>query len=137
MTTPEDFVKRRLVSGPIWLNVNSQSFPGSGWLDFPVVVLGFWLTNLQPLVLGSLQECGCLFMDGPYAFDVKVVAHNEWALNFVERTANGKCSLLTVTLEASVVLSQIRTAAHAVVNLCRKRDWVDDDVIRLEKLLSE
>ena len=75
-------------------------------------------------------------MDGPYAFDVKVVAHNEWALNFVERTADNKCILLRATLDASAVLSQIRTAAHAVVNLCRKREWVDDDLIRLEELLK-
>lgn len=136
MTTPEDFVKRRLVSGPIWLNVGSETFPGTGWTDFPVVVLGFWLTNLQPIVSGSSQNCECPFMDGPYQFDVAVAGLNEWTLNLVERTAHGKTILLIARLDASVVLSQIVDAARAVVNICRDREWVDDDLIKLEGLIQ-
>lgn len=137
MITPENFVKRRLVSGPIWLIVDSVSFPGNGWPDFPVVILGFWLTNLQSVVVGSSQNCECPFMDGPFQFEVRVVGLNEWTLNLVERTANRKKFVLTATVDASVVLSQIVNAAQAVVNLCRKRDWADDDLITLEGLIPQ
>jgi len=64
---PDALVKLRLVSGPIWIKAGAESFPGTGWTDFPVVILGFWLTNIQPVAERRLKKCRLPFMDGPYS----------------------------------------------------------------------
>src|SRR4030095_5433635 len=130
-------VRRRLVSGPIWLEINGESFPGRGWEEFPVVILGFWLTNLQPVVFDKSHRCGCPFMDGPYRFDIDVVEPKQWAVTFVDREANKEKILLTAKVDSDVVLNSIVSSAEAVVSVCRRKQWFDDDLSNLEGLIRD
>src|SRR5262245_65003096 len=80
---PNELVKRRLVSGPIWLEMDGQAFPIDAWYDFPVVILGWWLSNLKPLVTNQSMSCECPFMDGHYRFDVTAFVYSIWFVMFI------------------------------------------------------
>ena len=73
-----EFEQMRLVVGPIWLELDGQTFPDDGWDDFPVVILGWWLNAVKPLIANEGTECECLFMDGRYKFKVKLQTHASW-----------------------------------------------------------
>ena len=133
----ESFAKRRLVSGPIWLEAGAESFPGRGWTDFPVVILGFWLTNLQPLLDLRAKTTQLPFMDGPYSCIVEVSSPDHWMMAFVQRNAQGAYTLFTTAIEASVVVEQVISAADAVANFCRKQQWIDNDLETLESSLRQ
>jgi hypothetical protein len=133
---PDAFEKRRLVTGPIWMEAGARSFPGAGWTDFPVVILGFWLTNIQPLVERRQKKCVLPFMDGPYSGMIEASSTDEWTLMFVERGAAQRENIvLTTKIDAGKCLEEILNAAKTVVELCKEKQWIDKDLHTLENLL--
>ena len=132
---PDAFEKRRLVSGPIWMEAGARSFPGAGWTDFPVVILGFWLTNIQPLVERRQKKCVLPFMDGPYSGRIEVSSPNEWTLMFTERSPQRENIVFTTKIDAGLCLEEFSKAAKTVVEFCKQKQWLDDDLHTLENLL--
>lgn len=136
---PEAFVKRRLVTGPIWLELDGSSFPAREWDDFPVAILGFWLTNLKPLLLTQAAECDCPFMDGPYSFYVQIQIDRKdfFSVTPVDRTADDKKFLSTTNVNAHLVVEQLLSASQIVIQTCRRNGWVADDLLTLERLVAD
>jgi len=134
---PQAFVKRRLVSGPIWLEASGKHFPSKEWDDFPVAILGSWLGNLRPLILDQLTVCECPFMDGPYEFDVQADSAHEWTVAFAEHDANKKTVLHKSKLNPKVLIGTLLSSAEAVAQFCRQAEWVDDDLLELEARISD
>ncbi|MGQ0762665.1 MAG: hypothetical protein ACT4OT_11735 [Acidobacteriota bacterium] len=134
---PEAFIKRRLVSGPIWLEGDGKHFPSKDWTDFPVAVLGFWLTNLTPLILNQQTLCECPFMDGPYEFDVRANSAQGWILSFVEHDADAKIIVHEFKVRPEVLIASVLSSAQAVARFCRQAEWVDKDLLELETRITE
>jgi hypothetical protein len=133
---PEVFVKERLVIGPIWVEMEGYSFPGTEWPDFPVAILGFWLTNIKPLMVEESTTCECPFMDGPFQFNIRVAVHDHWVVTFIERHAGKERSLTTATVNRELLVAQLLSAAKTVVDHCRREQWIDDDLLNLETRLT-
>jgi len=134
---PNELVKRRLVSGPIWLEMDGQAFPIDAWYDFPVVILGWWLSNLKPLVTNQSMSCECPFMDGPYRFDVTARKHRDWVVTFIRDELDGEKRLLEKGIDPQVLISEVISAANTVVSLCRRNGWESSDLTTLENELAE
>jgi len=133
---PDAFVKRRLVSGSIWLELDGVSFPGDEWDDFPVVTLGFWLTNIQPLLLGKSTVCECPFMDGPYQFNVEI--DNEiCSITLVDRATDEEEILVRANVDFALLVKQMLSASEIVVDTCKRNHWIDADLLNLEKLVLD
>jgi hypothetical protein len=58
------------IVGEIFVTGEEIHFPERGWNDFPVIVLGWWLTALQRPPTGLGVQI-FRFMDGPYEFVVR------------------------------------------------------------------
>ena len=54
------------VTGVIFLELHDGAFPGRGWSDFPVIILGWWADALLQLEAPTRREVQWLFMDGPH-----------------------------------------------------------------------
>jgi hypothetical protein len=135
--TSEAFVRRRLVSGPIWLELDGLSFPAHEWDDFPVVILGFWLTNIQPFLLGQSSVCECPFMDGPYQFNVQAYRKDCVSVTLVERGGEEEKALVTAKVNSVLLVEQMLSAGEIVVHACKRNHWIDDDLLNLEKLIVD
>jgi len=46
--------------------LHEGAFPGRGWSDFPVIILGWWADALFQLEGPTRREVQWLFMDGPH-----------------------------------------------------------------------
>ena len=134
---PGELVKRRLVSGPIWLEMCGQAFPIDAWYDFPVVILGWWLSNLKPLVTKQSASCECPFMDGPYRFDITARKREDWAVTFIRDELDGEKRLLEEAVDPQTLISEVLSAANLVIELCRQKEWISDDLVTLEKEVEE
>jgi hypothetical protein len=130
-------VKRRLVSGPIWLEMDGQAFPIEVWYDFPVVILGWWLSNLKPLVTNQSMSCECPFMDGDYRFNVTVQKRGDWAVTFMRDELDGEKRLLEKKVDPQALIYEVVSAANTVVSLCRRNGWESSDLTILENELAE
>jgi hypothetical protein len=133
----DQLVKSRLVFGPIWLEVDSVDFPGVGWTDFPVAVLGFWLANIQPMLLGRAESCECPFMDGPYVFGLEASSRSEWKLSLFEDSAAKGDPVGTSILPSRAVLNQLITTAEILLQKCEEKDWLDQDAAALSDSLVQ
>ena len=134
---PNELVKRRLVSGPIWLEMDGQAFPVDVWSDFPVVILGWWLSNLKPLVTNQSMSCECLFMDGDYRFNVTVQKRGDWVVTFIRDELDGEKRLLEKEVDPQALIYEVVSAAKTVASLCRRNGWESSDLTTLETELAE
>jgi hypothetical protein len=117
--------------------MDGQAFPIDAWYDFPVVILGWWLSNLKPLVTNQSMSCECRFMDGPYRFDVTVRKRGNWAVTFVRDELDGEKRLLEKEVDPQILISEVISAANTVVSLCRRNGWESSDLTTLENELAE
>lgn len=126
-----------LVVGPIWLEMNGRDFPGEGWYDFPVVILGWWLNNIKPLIANQAARCECLFMDGPYLFEVTAQKQGHWVISFIRDDLDGKKYLAKGEIAPPALISEVLSAADTVIDLCKQRGWESEDLVTLEKETEE
>ena len=133
----DEFAKRRLVSGPIWLELDGVSFPAHEWVDFPVAILGFWLTNIQPLMRGRATFCDFPFMDGPYLLGIHVERKGVFTLTPVDREADEDETLVPASIDSELLLRQLVCASEAVIATCQRNQWIDQDLSNLEALVLE
>jgi hypothetical protein len=132
-----EFVKRRSVVGPIWLEIGGQAFPIDAWYDFPVAILGYWLGNMKPLIVNQAVRCECPFMDGPYLFEVTAQKRDCWVVTFIRDDLDGKKCLVKGELAPPALISEVLSAAETVIDLCQQRRWESDDLVTLEKEAEE
>jgi len=133
----DQLAKDRLVFGPIWLEVDSTNFPGFGWTDFPVAILGFWLVNIQPLLLGRVEACECPFMDGPYNFRLEVSGRSKWKLSMFDHSALKEDPVGIKILASRAVLNQLITTAEILLQKCEEKNWLDRDAAALTDSLVQ
>lgn len=65
-----------LITGEIYFEENSNYFPEKGWNDFPVIILGWWISSFLKFVKQISETFEFCFMDGPYKL-VGVVIQKE------------------------------------------------------------
>jgi hypothetical protein len=136
------FEQGHLVFGPIWIELDSQAFPGREWGDFPVVILGWWLQEIRALVTSQSTICECSFMDGPYKFLINPLRKKEWHITCIKETINEKGedvenSILETALSPKNYVSELLKAADDVVKVCNQNNWKSKDLMNLEQELRE
>lgn len=132
-----EFEKRRLVKGPIWLKIDRQDFPIDGWHDFPVIIMGWWLNNIRPLITKQAVRCECPFMDGPYKFEVTVRNQQSWILTFIKDGINGEVRLIEKETDSSLIISEMLKSASIIINLCQEKGWESEDLATLATEIEE
>lgn len=118
----------RSVVGPIWVRAGGVDFPAAGWSDFPAVLLGGWLTELEDVAARGSGSAILEFMDGPYQLCVERRAElddTRWRLTLVKEGTG--VAELEITDLAQVIMS-VRTTATRLVAACRQRGWNSTDV---------
>lgn len=121
------------ITGPIWLRHEGIAFPEKGWSDFPVIVLGWWLTQLLALGQGA-RSALCSFMDGPYDFSVSTEAPGLFRLKLTQRGAKTNSLVSEFTIDASALRASLLAAAASTLAECDRRGWSGRDVEDLHEL---
>jgi hypothetical protein len=75
------------IFGEIAVRVAEKQFPGPGWNDFIVVVLGWWSEQCTGLLRGSNHAAELRFMDGPFFMILEVTSSRSWTVQFLCRRA--------------------------------------------------
>lgn len=134
-----EFLRRRSgsVVGPVWLEMDGQEFPIDVWYDFPVVIAGWWLSNVKSLIANEAVKCACPFMDGPYKFDVTVQSRSSWTVTFIKDEVGREKRLLERQVEPKVIVSEMLASANTVVKLCQEKQWESEDLVILEREIGE
>lgn len=130
------FAKSGAVVGAIWLRLDGppSAFPQAGWTDFPVVILGWWLREIEALVRKASVEATCKFMDGPFEF----VLSSSGNLRMRERRGAGVTELEASPCRVSVqeCWESLNLAALNVVAECDARGWSSRDIDTLCRFMT-
>lgn len=137
VTTPESVAVREggPATGSIWLLLEGQDFPLSGWNDFVVVILAAWATALLQLLRGERERVMIHFMDGPYAVEVERTTPTSLHVRALEGPGRstericGHADLLPFT-------DDLVRQARSILGECRKREWWSSDAATLDAALA-
>lgn len=124
------------VTGKIWLRSNHEpriEFPEAGWIDFPVVVLGWWLAQVEALLRRASVEAHCSFMDGPFEFRID----DKGQIRLMERTTLGTREIAASQVALQEFWQQLNVAASRLVAVCAQRGWSDADIENLRGVIAE
>jgi hypothetical protein len=119
------------ITGPLFLEIGGDAFPEPGWNDFPVVVLGWWIRAVLDLQRTG-ASCTCMFMDGPFEFELKRASPSAWELRLVERSVAAVQVVRSVRVNPAEILLAVHAAADAVLKFCNERSWSSRDVDELQ-----
>lgn len=129
--SPDSLHRGGNITGEIWLEVAGFEFPGRGWSDFPVIILGWWLGALFKLWSERRGRGECLFMDGSYSFEVSKEG-DAFVLRCFGDTHSAREREWEGVIDLPGLLRQTLDAASAVLKECRSRGWVTSDTEALE-----
>ena len=124
------------VIGSIWLRSHLEpriDFPEAGWTDFPVVILGWWLDQIEGVLRRSSAEATCSFMDGPFEF--RITCSGE--LRLLERRAAGTREVAKLEVSLQAFWQQLNIAASLVVSECDRLGFSNADVVNLRRFIVE
>jgi hypothetical protein len=115
------------VAGTLWLRcrdprTDEQQLPETGWSDFPVPVLTWWLQALAQLASGHASELR--FMDGPLVVKIEPRPVDRLAV---------LTSTLDLELSAAEFENCVRGAATSVLDECNRRNWSSRDILQLQR----
>lgn len=122
---------RGSITGPLSLEIGGDAFPEPGWNDFPVVVLGWWIRAVLDLQRTG-ASCSCMFMDGPFEFELKRAGASVWELRLLERRVAAVHVVRSERVNPAEVLLAVDAAADAVLKVCSERRWSSRDVDELQ-----
>lgn len=122
---PTTFVKSSSGSivGVVYVKVGDYAFPFERWDDY-VDVVELWMNNAAALLEGKTARCTCLFMDGPYQFDITAQYAESWTMQFINNSDSDNLNVLKeIAIEPQVVVDALLGASEAIIEAIEKRDW--------------
>ncbi|MBB4916123.1 hypothetical protein [Streptosporangium saharense] len=123
------------IVGPIWVEGAEEPFPELEWMDFPVVVLGWW----TEAVLSSESRGGAAgsielsFMDGPWEIILDFDGERCIANLFRARSAN---SGRLIEISYDVFFESVKECALRVIEECDLKGWESVDIDSLRRMLN-
>lgn len=122
-------------TGNIWLKLDGYHFPGSGWNDFMVVLMGWWANALLRQVRGLSTQEIIPFMDGPYAVEVTMVSPGVLRFRALQGE-NRNTEVAAGEGSAEAFIDSLTLQGREVLDACRRQSWWSKDADVLESALQ-
>lgn len=120
----------------IWLHLDGTDFPGTGWEDFVVSVLSWWVGASLRILRGEPGPAELRFLDGPYFVEVEPSAGGSWRLELVRDRSSGMVTQ-TAIVDPTPLLESMVVAADTMLAICRARGWENHESISLASSVSD
>ncbi len=128
---------QRNITGIIALRVGEAYFPEREWNDFPVIILGWWLTELLQLWRGEPEAAEgviCAFMDGAFYYSVSAQGER-WLIECVEGTLDEEI-VAEAEVDRAGFMKEMLACAAQLLNACHARNWRTADTDKLAALVA-
>jgi hypothetical protein len=120
----------------IWLRIDGRDFPDTGWEDFAVSVLTWWVGASLRLLTGKPGPAELRFLDGPYLVELERSVDDAWRLKLVQDRSSGKVTQTAIIDPKPLLLSMV-AAADSMLAICRARGWENHESTALAGYVSD
>lgn len=125
-----------LVHAGVYIQIDESSFPNKTWSDFAVVINSWWCEAALRLLAGKTEYAEFRFMEGPYLAEVSPVTGPTWQIKCVEVQASGRVTHYQDSIDSGPFVQSLLDSAEAILDLCRQRNWWNDDAETLKSNAS-
>jgi hypothetical protein len=123
------------IVGPIWWEADGEGFPEIGWDDFPVVILGWWLSALRSGRPGrSPTTVELVFMDGPWEASLSLRG-DECRAEL--RRSYPKVIDWSGAISFDVLRDSVEAAGSEVIAECDRKGWTSSDIDLLRSSITK
>jgi hypothetical protein len=118
------------ITGVIYVSVDGKMFPEKGWNDLIIVILNFWIDELNNM---TEKHSGgeFFFMDGPFRFKLSTTKTDSHFEGF-----DGKKLIISAKVDFKHFKDTIIDFAKMVNNYTENRGWKSTDMVSLKRKLS-
>jgi hypothetical protein len=99
------------ITGRIAVRLAGHWFPEENWHDFPVRILGDWITKTRDLNCTGAKSCKLSFMEGPFQLLVTPIEDGCWRVVAQERRRTKLSNNYCCTVSPDEMLSEFDKAA--------------------------
>lgn len=119
------------LTGEVYFDFSGNHFPEEGWIDFPVVIIGWWLEALH----SASDTYEFHFMDGPFflRFRKKRVF---LLVEGVRRSTRGNKVILLANIDRKRLRKVVEDCAKNAIQKCGEMGINNDDVEHLREMLN-
>lgn len=127
-------VAQRSLVSPICVRLGEDYFPEKDWTDFSIIVLSWWLEQVQALRQGLAKDATLRFMDGPYEIVLTTITNEVWAAMPFSH-AKGITEQGRFAVSATEVVLSLYNAGREALAACRGGGFWDRDCDALERII--
>ncbi len=131
-TTQADFETKRNLVSLIYLKIDEVTFPDSGWTDFLVIILDWWIQEFLNQLSGK-KNGRYEFMDGPFFFEISIQNSGNLLLTGFEESVNSSKQVFQANVRVQEFLLALKITSNQILRMCHKMEYSTPDVKSLEK----
>ena len=123
------------ITGRLSVTIGGTDFPEKEWVDFIVIVLGWWIDEVISILEEHSDESICEFMDGSFEFKIQSEGKKYLHISFVDMI-DDETRYSDVTVSKEIVIRSLLLASNAVIKECRNKKWTDNDIVNFESKIN-
>ena len=110
--------------GVIYIKINDFLFPQNNWTDFIVIILNWWLCNIEAIKRKRRKTGKFCFMDGPYVVKLKKSENDKIKLKFCDHYK------LVIEYEFSIdeIMKEILMKSSEIIEFVKSNKWESKDI---------
>lgn len=120
----------------IYIEHDNFFFPSSGWTDFSVIIMSWWIAELLNQLKGQ-KKGRYLFMDGPYYFLGTFSDTNIVTLSFVHDKNEEPELVKTFDLKIEDFTGLLKNCAESILMKCKEFQYYNSDVEELQRIVEK
>lgn len=130
----QEIEKQRNILCNFYISLDDWIFPSLDWLDFPVIVLGWWLEGYINSLKGEIVENS--FMNGPFGF-TSVIEQKSIKFDFFQETKLGRKFIASYTnVSVKDYEKELLRVTNNLLTSLEKESLLNQDIQNL-KLLNK
>ena len=123
------------ITGRVVVKVGDFLFPGEGWSDFVVVILGWWLQEFHKLDGQPKNEAIFRFMDGPYEIRIRNADNQAATITCVEHR-RVVIERHSATVSIAEIHAELLRVSKELGVACDSHGWTSGDIETLRREIA-
>ena len=127
------YVANDLISFPLYIIADGNTFPDDEWTDFGVVVLRWWLSAIQSAELNKAKCFELVFMDGPYIIECQREDQNVHMTFVCKRRCDSV--LFEYKTSFSTLMAEVVRTSKEILKYTRQLGLSNKELDKLSQML--